>query len=226
MSKNLCLPPVILGGVAGVGGALGGRQMPVKTRPIPELEEKHRNRFWANIDKTTILGPNGDCWKWKGGKHQKGYGIFRIGANKYRAHRVSYHLENGSIPDGLMVLHKCDITNCCRPSHLWLGTHQDNVDDMFRKGRANRATGNRHGSITCPESRPKGKDHFSYKHPEKISRGETISSKLTEADIKQIRIDYSPSENSIYKLAKKYNVTPQTIYLIIKRKTWSHVQNE
>lgn len=89
------------------------------------------DRFWALVQKTTT------CWLWRGSMLPKGYGLFRITSprSKVLAHRYSYTLKHGCIPPGLMVLHKCDNTSCVRPGHLFVGTNQDNVDDMVRKNR-------------------------------------------------------------------------------------------
>src|SRR6185503_1885498 len=78
-----------------------------------------------------------ECWNWTGHIHHTGYGMYRSGG----AHRFSYEMANGPIPDGLWVLHKCDNRKCVNPDHLFLGTVQDNVDDMHAKGRAHKATG-------------------------------------------------------------------------------------
>lgn len=100
-------------------------------------------RFWAKVDKS------GECWLWTasriGGKNGAGgqYGQFAI-AHPDRtpgkqlhlyAHRVVWILTHGSIPAGLEVCHRCDVPHCCNPSHLFLGTHTDNVRDASRKGR-------------------------------------------------------------------------------------------
>ena len=78
-----------------------------------------------------------DCWEWAAKRNNKGYGMFgtnRKGHFKL-AHRVSYELENGEIPEGMMVLHRCDNPGCVNPQHLFLGTRTDNTRDMHRKGR-------------------------------------------------------------------------------------------
>lgn len=86
-------------------------------------------RFWAKVEKTD------GCWEWTAFVHPKGYGMFGVGREARRAHRVSYEIANGPIPDGLCVCHSCDNRRCVRPDHLFLGTNQDNVDDKMRKGR-------------------------------------------------------------------------------------------
>lgn len=74
------------------------------------------------------------CWLWLGGT-QDGYGRLRYAGKKILAHRLSWEMHFGKIPEGLWVLHKCDVRNCIRPEHLFLGTNQDNVDDKMRKKR-------------------------------------------------------------------------------------------
>jgi hypothetical protein len=88
----------------------------------------------------------GDCLVWRGHRSKRGYGRIRV-AGKWRpAHVVSYEVHKGPIPAGLKVLHSCDNPPCIEPAHLSAGTQLDNVQDMLAKGRANKATGERHGS--------------------------------------------------------------------------------
>jgi len=84
------------------------------------------------VDKT------GDCWLWTGCVTTFGYGFYRWKKpNKMvHTHRIAWELEHGPIPEGMHVLHKCDVRPCCNPAHLWLGTHQENMADMRAKGRA------------------------------------------------------------------------------------------
>ena len=98
-------------------------------------------RFWEKVDKN---GPTpqrkpelGPCWVWKNALHTGGYGVLRIPGEKKnaRAHVYAWTLENGPVPAGMFVLHHCDNRACVRASHLFVGTNQDNIDDMVKKGR-------------------------------------------------------------------------------------------
>lgn len=84
-------------------------------------------------------GPNG-CWNYSGSKNKQGYGIIclRIDgkATTVAVSRLMWMHVYGKPPEGLDVLHRCDNPACIRPSHLWLGTHTDNMRDMIAKGRA------------------------------------------------------------------------------------------
>lgn len=81
--------------------------------------------------------PNTGCWLWLGGTQAAGYGFFKH-AGDTTAHRSSWILYRGPIPEGLHVLHKCDVRQCVNPDHLFLGTQVDNMKDMAAKGRAQR----------------------------------------------------------------------------------------
>lgn len=93
------------------------------------MEQKDIERFWSKVDKS------GDCWEWVGYLNEKGYGKFRLNNKLQRAHRISYALKYGAIPEGMLVCHRCDNPKCVNPEHLFIGTTTDNARDSISKGR-------------------------------------------------------------------------------------------
>lgn len=91
------------------------------------------DRLWEKIDKTDMTG----CWLFTGSINERGYGYILSDKRRelVRVHRAAYKLAYGHIIEELDVLHKCDVRNCCRPSHLFQGTGFDNQNDMRLKGR-------------------------------------------------------------------------------------------
>lgn len=94
-------------------------------------------RFWRSVD----VQPDG-CWNWTGCTTRFGHGQFAPSRYyKIRAHRYSWELVNGPIPEGLDCCHHCDNPRCVRPDHLFLGTRTDNMRDAARKKRTQRREG-------------------------------------------------------------------------------------
>lgn len=104
-----------------------------------------KERFWEKVDKSS------DCWRWTAYKNADGYGKFRVDGVSMSSHRFVYELEVGEIPSDLSVMHKCDNRGCVNPSHLRLGTHQENIADMMEKGRNFVPSGHKHHNAKLNE---------------------------------------------------------------------------
>lgn len=112
----------------------------MNTMIIPKLRVEDKARFWEKIERRR----KNDCWLWTAGTDECGYGKFRLFRKSYIAHRITYSLTIGKIPKGLCVCHHCDCPPCCNPKHLWIGTHEDNMDDKRRKKRGRCRRGEQH----------------------------------------------------------------------------------
>lgn len=128
------------------------------------------------------------CWLWQGHIDKRGYG--RIGLEKPheqdRCHRVGWRLHKGPIPDGLRVLHHCDVRNCWNPDHLFLGTQRDNVLDMHAKGRQAPKFGSFHGRAKLVE--------WQIKKIRKDKRSQSVIAK-----------EYGVAQNTISRIKLKKN---------------------
>jgi hypothetical protein len=105
------------------------------------LDESLKGRFWGKVSKEGLDG----CWLWIGAKAW-GYGQIK-GTGKeplYRAHRVSWEINRGRIPHGMLVLHHCDVPACVNPNHLFIGSAKDNTQDMLAKNRHRIIVGEQH----------------------------------------------------------------------------------
>ena len=137
--------------------------------------------------------PNTGCWLWAGCVNWRGYGKFGVTSSQQprAAHRVSFEIYNGPIPESMWVLHHCDTPCCVNPRHLFLGTALDNAKDMYAKGRQ------RHRSGFIPWNR-----------------------KLTGEAVIEIR-ERRKSGALLRELAQQYGVTVTHIHNICTGKNWS-----
>ena len=126
-----------------------------------------------------------ECWEWLGGKCREGYGRFRLNGCKVQAHRYSWTLFFGEIPDGELVLHKCNNPSCVNPYHLYLGSQKDNMRDMVNAGRW---SGGRPPNIHTPHTNH-SRRKFRLEHVEKmqelLSEGKIQSEVAKEFGITQ-----------------------------------------
>ena len=160
------------------------------------------NRFRSYVNRTSVDDDN--CWLWKAGCFQNGYGQFRVGKKKLKAHRVAWETEAGPIPDGMCVLHKCDNPRCVRFTHLFLGTHKDNAIDRMVKGRG--ATGKQHGMHTKPHKRSPGEKNG--------------AAKLTWEKVKTIRELHEVYGYSYTRLAIRFGVSASCVAFVCRYETW------
>ncbi len=159
--------------------------MAYKARPVTD-------RFWEKVKKTT------DCWIWTAAAQPFGYGKFVVkkGSSPVGAHRLSYEMEIGPIPEGMQVLHRCDNPACVKPDHLFLGTQADNIRDMRGKGRW----------------KYKARDQSGERNPNSI---------LTNAEVAAMLQDLSNGGRPV-SVARKYGIQYRTLWAIRQRKTFGN----
>jgi len=105
-------------------------------------------RFW----KYTNVRDREHCWNWTGYIQPNGYGEVSVHSKQMGAHRLSWIIHYGKIPDSFCVCHKCDNPSCVNPNHLFIGTYKDNVHDMMNKNRYSCARGEKVGGAKLTES--------------------------------------------------------------------------
>jgi hypothetical protein len=139
---------------------------------------------------------DGECMLWTGAMRAYRHGTIKHCGRTLVVHRLSYELHHGPIPDGCVVMHTCDRPLCINPAHLRAGTQQDNVDDMFAKGR---------------QRPPKGASH--------------PKAKLNESQVAEIRRRFVPRDhrNGTRALAREFGITHQALGALVRRETWRHV---
>jgi hypothetical protein len=174
-------------------------------------------RFWEKVDKKS---PD-ECWEWKN-SIINGYGTIKLNGKNKLTHRLSYELNVGPIPPGLFVCHTCDNPKCVNPTHLFLGTQKDNLQDASKKGRI--ASGNLHYSRTHPELLARGDCHWCKTHPESYLGEKNGNAKLTENQVKEIRQLYARGSITLKELGMKFGAGLSTIGYIVNHKTWKHIQ--
>ena len=169
---------------------MGGKRLPLY------------DRFWNKVDKR---GPD-ECWEWTACKLLGNlYGQIQDttgdGGNVTRyAHRISWIIHNGDIPEGMCVCHHCDNPGCVNPAHLFLGTKADNNADMLSKGRC-------------------------YTGPPESHRGEANGcARLTEEKVREIRQLLKIGGRTQQSIGDDYGVHYSTICDINKGRTWAYMK--
>ena len=158
------------------------------------------------------------CWDWTAARKTDGdprydYGVICVGSKAdnwriMRAHRLSYELHTGPIPEGMVICHRCDRPCCVNPAHLFVGTMADNTRDMFAKGRHRAEQGDQASAHRKPECLPRGKDH--------------CKAKLNEALVCVIRKLHNDGLSNP-SIARRFGVGINCVRSVVIRRTWKHV---
>ncbi len=154
------------------------------------------SRFWAKVNKDGPIPVHrpelGPCWLWTAGLFSNRYGAFQYEGKTMRAHKVSWFLAGKEIPDGLLLMHKCDNKQCVNDNHLEPGTQLQNIHDMLDKGRENYASGENHGHST-----------------------------FTGEEVDDMRRRYRAGETQ-YAIADYFNTSQSVVSPIVRGKSWKH----
>jgi hypothetical protein len=174
-------------------------------------------RFWSRVDKNGPVPPHrpelGPCWLWTGYRMPRGYGQATIFGKRSLTHRASWRIATGQDAGALFVCHHCDNPSCVRPEHLFLGTHQDNTDDMMAKGRG--PVGDRNGARKYPQ-RISASEAYQRNRP----RGPRVNTAvLTYEDVGRIRAMFVAGLSN-KEIALEFGVHRNSIWHIRRGLTW------
>ncbi len=179
-------------------------------------DQNLERRFFGKIKVTNIYpyALTTPCWRWTGSMGRQGYGNMRIEGRLRTATHVCWYIYNNAWPqDPLWVRHACDNPWCVNPAHLHLGTAADDAQERVERQRT--AKGVKHGSVTKPQSVPRGEKNG--------------TSKLTVPEVVLIRrtCDAYPTLRGLYALlARKFQVGSDVIADIGRRNTWKSIPED
>lgn len=163
----------------------------------PEKKE-YLNKIHARLIQHSTLNVLTQCIEWTGYKDKDGYGKISITQNgkerPFQTHRVSWMVHGGTIPPNMFILHSCDNPSCIRIDHLFLGTHQENIDDKMRKGRHIFPTG-----ADCKQAI------------------------LSENKAQKI-LNMKGKGKTSHEIAKYYKIAASTVRSIWQRRSWKHLK--
>lgn len=154
-------------------------------------------RFWKKVD---IKGEN-ECWHWLGRSNQPygytgilPYGVVRFQGNITMAHRVSFMLKKGPIPEGHIIRHTCDNPKCVNPNHLISGTYKENSQDAIQRGRFN------------------------------VRRGEKVNTaKLNEHQVRLLRKKFQEKKLSALEISLLMGMRLVSVYRMLQGHSWKHI---
>lgn len=156
---------------------------------LPADREDWIDRFLRYVDDSD---PDG-CWPWIGPRHNA-YGVLQIDYQFWLAHRLSFALHTGNLPDGAFICHHCDNPPCVQPLHLYAGDSATNVADMMSRGRGVAPAGEQNGF-----------------------------SRITSEQVIAIRADWETGRYTQTELGRTYGVPQAHVSRIVLRRVWNHV---
>lgn len=169
----------------------------LSNRGATPSDDDYEVRFWCRVRSS-----RDGCWVWTRGTQHNGYGTFCVKGRDIRAHRFSWEIHFGQIPQGMLVCHHCDNPPCVRPDHLFLGTDRDNCVDKLAKGR---------GRAGIPF-------HRGCSHEGALNPNARMSTEQVAEALSRLADGEKPAA-----VASSFGVSTSLIYKIRSRRAWSHL---
>jgi hypothetical protein len=162
---------------------------------MPKPAVHPRERFWDKVR----VGSADKCWEWQGARYPNGYGFLFAGSlygrnvRYVKAHRLSWEIANGEVPEGFCVLHHCDNPPCVNPAHLYVGTRADNARDRGVRNRGKEQRG-----------------------------GQNDNAKLAETDVRAIIAALKLGETQM-SISTRFGIKQPQVSRIKNRQSWAHL---